>query len=332
MPVTRLGTRPEGASIVEALRACSRIELSEAGRAEEQSFLSAPDGPVFSTLVEPLGGTRPAGFVICHSYAFEQLDLYPLEMTFARLAAAAGFPSIHVQARGTADSGGAFEEATPATQLRDTEVAAHHLRDRTGVRDIVPVGARWGAGIALALAGRVGARAVALWNPALDLRAYLDDLVKVYARSRIARKTVAPDDAADLSQEQLLDSLESGAVVDLFGYPLSRACYRDAASSAAGVSPTPTLRHALTVVVNPRTAEQAAADVGRLRRGGVDVRLEHAEGPGRARFGIGASPAGRRVVESQALFEDVARRTIAWADGIWGERAGLPSPASTPSR
>jgi len=72
--------------------------------------------------------------------------------------------------------------------------------------------------------------------------------------------------------------------------------------------------------VNPRTDAEAAEAADRLGALGAHVRVERAEGPGREQFGIGASPAGRRVIAAQALFDDVARRTVDWASRVWPER------------
>ncbi len=314
------------------LRRHARFEDPGAGRAEEQAYIATPGGPVFTTLVEPLGGRRRVGFLLCHSFAFEQLDLFPLELTFARQAASAGFPALYFQARGYADSGGDLRAATPHSHLQDALAAAEHLRRSSGVEAVVPVGTRLGAAVALMAADLLGSPGVVGWNAALEPGAYLDDLLKVFARSRIASKSSATGQSAGPTREQLQATLAGGEDVDLFGYPLSPTCYRDAAATHPIASLERPPPRALLVVVNPRTEREAAEVAERLRGAGTDARVEHAEGPGRAQFGLGASPAGRRVVTGQALFDDVARRTVAWADAEWPETASAasdPSPVVT---
>jgi hypothetical protein len=49
---------------------------------------------------------------------------------------------------------------------------------------------------------------------------------------------------------------------------------------------------------------------------GIAVRVEAAEGPGREEFAQGMLRGGH-LATHLALFEDVARRTIAWAEETW---------------
>ncbi len=321
------GTTPAGDRLEEiwaGLSRFSRCEDANAGRAEEQAFIDTPAGPVFVTLVEPLGRRRDVGFLVCHSFAFEQLDLFPLELTFARFAASSGFPVLYLQARGYADSGGDLGEATATTQLRDTLAAAEHLRARGHVRHVVPVGVRWGGAIALMAADRLDAPGVALWNPAVEPGAYLDDLLRVFSRSRIAGKGRDPAAPEGPSRQQLRAMLEQGGQVDLFGFPLTSRCYGDAASVHPLDTSSPAPGQALVVVVNPRVRPEVERTARRLRERGAEVHVDEAEGPGRAQFALGASPAGRRVVAGQTLFEDVARRTVDWALERWDGVASEP--------
>jgi dienelactone hydrolase len=311
-----------GDEVVEHLRGFARIEDETSGSGEEQAFVSTTDGPVFVTFVEPLGARREVAFLICHSFAYEQLDLFSLDLTFARKAASSGFPTLYFQARGYADSGGDFGRATPATHLRDAIEVAGWLRRRAGVQHVVPVGARWGAGIALVAARRLDAPGVVLWNPALEPGAYLDDLLKVFSRSRISWNS-PPNGEPPRPTRALHAVLASGAAVDLFGYPLTPLCYREASTTHPREPAGPTPERALIVVVNPRTSPDAEALAEELSRLGVEARVDHSEGPGRAQFGLGASPATPRLVASQPLYRDVADRTIRWAEEVWPAAARL---------
>jgi pimeloyl-ACP methyl ester carboxylesterase len=324
---------PVADEVVPRLRRFARFEDPSAGVAEEQVFVPTEGRPLFATLVTPLDALRGITFLVCHSFAYEQLDLFPLELAFARLAAASGFATMYFQARGYADSGGEFRDATPATHCRDALTAATWLRGRTGIEEVVPVGSRWGAGTALLAARELDSPGVVLWNPAVEPGRYLEDLLKVFSRSRIAGKARNDGEPVGPDREQLDAALASGDDVDLFGYPLSPECYREAHAT----HPIETLQrapaHTLVMAVNPRAHPEADVVAERLRALGADARVEQAEGPGAAQFGLGASPAGKRVVTNQPLYRDVARRTVRWALETWpgavdGSAAARVSPVT----
>jgi hypothetical protein len=90
--------------VEEGLRRFSRFTDPATGRAEEQRFLETPSGRVLMTVVEPTGPEEPVAFLLCHSFAWEQFELFALELRFARAAAAAGFTAVCFQSRGYGDS------------------------------------------------------------------------------------------------------------------------------------------------------------------------------------------------------------------------------------
>jgi pimeloyl-ACP methyl ester carboxylesterase len=307
--------RPVGADVLERLRAFSRLEDPDAGTSEEQRFVETDDGRLFTTLVRPLGAQREVGFVICHSFGFEQFELFPLELLFARRAAAAGFPTLYVQARGYGDSGGDLAEASPQTHVRDVLAAQEDLVARTSVRGVVPVGARFGASVALRSAGELGAPGVALWQPSLDPGAYLDGLLRAFARSQVVG---ARDDrdAARPSTRELQAALSAGEQVDLLGFPLSPGFYAAAKATRPLDEIARPPQRALLLGVNPLVDREIARGVSRLEELGVSVRAERAEGPGHGTFGLGL-PVSGHLATNLELFEDVARRTVAWAEEVW---------------
>ncbi len=307
-------TDPLTTDVVTRLGAYSGFADAESGRTEEQRFVQTPSGRLFTTLVEPLGDRRDVGFVICHSFAFEQFELFPLELLFARRAASAGFPTLYVQARGYGDSGGSFEDVSPRTHVRDVLAAADHLVDRASVGRVVPVGARFGGAIALMAAGDLDAPGVALWHPALEPGPYLDSLLRAYSRARTIKEgRGAADPARGKSTDALKAALAAGEEVDLLGYPVTPAFYREAHSIVPIDSLPRGQRRVLLVTVNPRGRKEIAGAAARLEALGAQVRLEEAEGPGRGEFGLGL-PVSGHLATHVSLFEDVARRTIAWAE------------------
>jgi len=309
--------RPPADDMLARLRSFSRMVDEDAGRSEEQQFVQTPGGRLFTTLVEPIGARRDVGFLICHSFAFEQFELFPLELLFARRAAAAGFPTIYVQARGYGDSGGSLADATPQAHLRDALAAAAHLLARTSVGSVVPVGTRFGAAIALMATGELNAPGVALWQPALDLGAYLDALLRAFSRARVVEEGGREGSPLTRASTKLLKAvLASGQEIDLFGYPLSPAFYAEAQATR----PMDSLRHppdrALLLAVSSRANKEIGQGAARLEQMGVQVSVASSEGPGLGVFGLGL-PVSGHLATHLALFEDVARRTISWAEEAW---------------
>lgn len=298
------------------LRAFSRHHELEAGRSEEQLFLETPAGRLFATVLEPLGPRRDVAFLSCHSFAWEQFELYPLELAFARMAASRGFPAMTFQARGYNDTGGDFADVTPATHVRDALSAGAYLKERTGAAAVVPVGVRFGAAVALMATRDLAAPGVALWAPSLALGKHIDGLLRVFSMSTIMDEDgQAGDTSARRGMAETKADLAAGQRVDLFGYPLSAACYGQAHETDP-LRAAARLDRAIVVSINPAKRPEAGRAAQALAALATDVRTEEAEGPGRAEFGMGI-PRGGHLAMHLAMFEDVARRTISWAQESW---------------
>lgn len=298
-------------AVVERLRGFSRLEAPT--HVEEQTYLETAAGAVFATAVEPTGSPRGAAFLTCHSFAWEQFELHPLELAFARAAAAAGFPSLLPQARGYGDSGGPFAEVTPATHVREAVAAAGSLGERTGL-PVVPVGPRLGAAVALATAIRTGAPGVVLWDPPERPSRYFQALLRALQVAGVSDEEGEVDAAAPPVAE-VKRALEEGRTVDVFGYPLTAECYAEGRAMdplGAGTAPP----RALIVTVNPVNRGSAQRLASRMRELGSDVRVDEADGPGRGDFGLGIPRAGHLATHLDT-FRDIARRTLAWAGEAW---------------
>lgn len=290
-------------AVLEALSTSSRWE--EATHIEEQSYVDTSAGRLFTTSLSPRAGSRGLGFLICHSFAWEQAELYALELIFGRMAAAAGFPVLSFHANGYGDTGGAFEEVTLATQSRDAVSAGEVLASMDGVDRVVTVGARWGAAVATIAAGELGAPAVAMWGPSLEPGRYLDGLLKVKSMAGMV-------DGGGSRLADMKEALRSGGIIDLIGYPLTADCYRHAHETDPLVH---AVARALLVGVNPAHRRQVERGAERLRAVGCEVEVQDAEGEGRSTFGLGM-PLSGHLATNRSLFEDIARRTIAWAEAL----------------
>jgi dienelactone hydrolase len=309
--------------IASGLSAFSRFEDETKGRMEEQSFLSTPAGRLFATTVRPLAEQRDTAFLFCHSFAWEQYELYPLELLGARRAASDGFASMTFQARGYNDSGGDFAGVTPATHLRDAIAAAEELKRTAGVSAVVPVGVSFGSSVALRAASAIGAPAVAMWNP-IQPAAFIDGLLRGSTVAGMLEDAdmgggsgggdPAPASSPRRGFRELKSALEGGETLDVFGFPVTAAFFREChdldvldASYAPATPP-----HVLEVVVNPATGRLADALGTTLSDRGANVRIEKADGPGRREFAASV-PRGGHLATHAELFTDVVARTLAWA-------------------
>jgi dienelactone hydrolase len=309
-------TPSTGEELASRLRSFSRHEDPEAKRTEEQVFLDTPAGRLFATIVTPLGPRRGVALLSCHSFGWEQFELYPLELAFARMAAARGFPSMTFQAKGYNDSGGDFESVTPGSHVRDAIVAASHLKERAEVDAVVPVGVRFGASVALLAASDLASPGVALWAPSLAPGRYLDGLLRVLSMATIMDEDgEAGEGTRKPGMAETKGALAAGETIDLFAYPLSAACYREAHE----IDPLQVRRvppRALVVSINPGKRAEVKRVTEALAARGAEVRIEEAEGEGRGEFGMGI-PRGGHLASHLPMFEDVARRTLAWAEEVW---------------
>jgi pimeloyl-ACP methyl ester carboxylesterase len=298
--------------VEERLGRFSRFTDPVLGRVEEQRFLETASGRLLMTVVEPTGPKEPIAFLLCHSFAWEQFELFALELRFARAAAAAGFTAVCFQSRGYGDSGGSFSEVTPSSQVTDAvEVGRALLREKK-IEAVVPVGARFGAYVALSAGRALDAPGAALWNPSLSPVRYLDGLLKAFVRTHVMSQ---PSDHGRIDTDGLRERLFSGAEVDLFGYPLTSASYMDAQRLPDAVDladPLPPRVH--LVVINPRIRREVERARVALEARGVELSLTEVESPGHREFGLGV-PVGGHLATHARLFDDVGRSTLDWIRG-----------------
>jgi pimeloyl-ACP methyl ester carboxylesterase len=301
-----------GNGVAEGLRRFSRFTDPVHGRVEEQRFLETASGRLLMTVVEPTGPKKPMAFLLCHSFAWEQFELFALELRFARAAAAAGYTAACFQSRGYGDSGGSFSEVTPSGQVIDAiEVGRTLLREKE-IESIVPVGARFGAYVAWSAGRALDAPGAALWNPSLSPVRYLDGLLKAFVRAHMMSQ---PSDQGRIDTDGLRERLFSGREVDLFGYPLTSACYMDAQRLPDAVDladPLPPRVH--LVVINPRIRREVEKVRAALEARGLEPSLTEVDGPGHREFGLGV-PVGGHLATHARLFDDVGRSTLDWARG-----------------
>jgi hypothetical protein len=160
---------------------------------EERFFFENDGGHVYAVLHHPAteaaAEARGVGVVLCHPLL--DFDLYevpwtlPMTVSYARELARMGLPALRFDFRGVGQSDGEFEELTLSSCVSDLEGAVETLVERTGVGEVILVGTRLSATIAMRVGGRDSrVRRMALWDPVPDPHGSLQG---VFRRARAAQ-------------------------------------------------------------------------------------------------------------------------------------------------
>lgn len=179
--------------------------LAPGGEGHEVIELFGSNERLFGCRHVPEGGGT-TGVVICPALFGDAEINYQREARLARWLARAGAAAQRYHPRGTGRSDGSAADVTFASLVDDARQAADLLRERCQVERVAFLGTRAGALIAARAAHDVDDAPLALWQPVVDSRRYVDHSVEVGASvlgTRLGR-----------------DLFESGAVdnlVDLVG-------------------------------------------------------------------------------------------------------------------
>ena len=235
--------------VEEGLGRFSRFTDASTGRVEEQRFLETPSGRLLTTVVEPTGPKEPVAFLLCHSFAWEQFELFALELRFARAAAAAGFTAVCFQSKATEIrrivlGGDAVESGDGCHRGRAD--AAPGEGDRSGRASRGPLRAY----VAFSAGQVLDAPGAALWNPSLSPIRYLDGLLKAFVRTHVMSR---PSDHGRMTPTGSASSC-SPAQRSTLRDPLTSACYMDAQRLPDAVDlADPLPSRVQLVVINPRS-------------------------------------------------------------------------------
>jgi pimeloyl-ACP methyl ester carboxylesterase len=282
----------------------------------ERAFTFEVDGErCFGLLYSP--AARPSsdlGFVVCHSYGLEVLNLRRIERAAARALAGLGHPVLAFHRRGYGDSTGRLEDASLEWHLRDTRVAAETLAREAGTTRLGYLGGKFG-GLIAGLAARDGsAERLILMNPALTGEGYFRKMIKEMALVQLSIR----DETKRASTDEMLAELASAGMVDVLGFPIHRALYEPVRGEDLAADMGSFTGSALLFQVSKRSGigkdTQALGD--RLRANGAAVRVEALKEPAGTTFG-GVSyvstgdPMTREDVMAPVL-EGIVRATEDW--------------------
>jgi|SRR5438132_7842423 len=206
----------------ELVRLYRSFEDPEAGVREEFHQPRLGPGRTVAVLSRPTGSSSSVGWVLCHSFGIEQVNLHRLEVLTARAMAAAGFPVLrfHVQGYGDAERRG--EPVDVAWHVDGTADALSFVRTLDGVEAVGLIGFRFGALVAALVADRGGVAHLGLVQPYVTGSHFLNEFLQTALFEQmfdtIGQQAETP--------RSLLDHLDSHEWKDLNGFRLTLQAYQ----------------------------------------------------------------------------------------------------------
>jgi alpha/beta superfamily hydrolase len=158
---------------------------------EEIEFFGAREA-MFGCRHMPASGTATAGVVVCSPVLTDAAVNHHREVRIGRWLARAGLAAQRFQYRGTGESDGDPSRLSFSSLLDDARAAATHLREHCGVEQVGFLGTRVGALVASRVARDFEGAPLALWQPVVDPRRYLDDCVAVLTGHPLFDPNVVP--------------------------------------------------------------------------------------------------------------------------------------------
>jgi hypothetical protein len=168
----------------------------------------------------PIGAPATTGWVVCHSFGPEHLNLSALDVALARRIASRGAPTLRFHCQGYGDSERTDFAPSIDSHVEDTIDATQALRALTGVRAVGLVGTNFGASSALLAGQLVSADRLALIAPAVRGVRFLRGLVRAGTIIDLT-ESPDPDDAPEA-----WSSLKAGDSISIRGSVITGDDYR----------------------------------------------------------------------------------------------------------
>ena len=193
------------------------------GISEEFVRLHAGPSETIGVLALPTGERQPLGWLICHSFGAEQVDLHMTDVAVARALAVAGYPSLRFHCQGYGDSGDVATPPGPSTHLRDTLEVLDQMPARAGTDRVGLAGARFGGTVAALAADRAGSSDLMVFHPIVSGRKYATELL----RSRVIVELLGDAPSTATTVDQLRSSLADEGMVNIKGWRLYRDVFEE---------------------------------------------------------------------------------------------------------
>lgn len=167
----------------------------------EIPFFFGPGDGLFGMYHEPAFRSRCA-VLMCPPLGQDLIRCHRLYRQLAQALAAQGVAVLRFDYYGTGDASGSSAEVDWERCVGDAVIAAQELRARARVDRVAAFGARLGASVALAVAGRARLAEVIAWDPVLDGRDYVAALDAMQdALREDAGRFIRPRSNADVAEQ-----------------------------------------------------------------------------------------------------------------------------------
>lgn len=176
----------------------------------------------FAVLHSPVRGDAAKAILMCHPFGEEKLWSHRVFVSFAREAAKRNVAILRFDMCGHGDSAGGTENCSVESLTADIAFAIAVLKKHCSQIDKVSLlGLRFGATLAMQCATEQDdVDHVILWEPILDGRRYVQELLRINLGSQLATLGRVIH-----GREKLVDDLQRGEHVNVDGYLISKAFY-----------------------------------------------------------------------------------------------------------
>lgn len=143
-------------------------------------FFGSSKQPLFGIYHPPKARkVRETGVVLCYPMGQEYMRAHRAFRQLALLLSKAGFHVFRFDYHATGDSFGESEEGSIDQWVEDVRLAIDELKETSGVKRIALVGLRLGGAVAaMAAEGRDDVESVVLWDPVVDGKAYVVEMLE----------------------------------------------------------------------------------------------------------------------------------------------------------
>ena len=293
----------------------STIATRRSPTTAEAVWFGRAEAPIFGWFHPARGRVRDAVVVLCHPFGYDVGTVHYAYRKLAEDLGRAGIAALRFDYAGTGDSAGGDEEPSRVAAWRSSiEEAVVEARRRSGARQVILFGVRFGALLATAYAQEHPVDGLVLLGPSRSGSAFVREL-----RAIQQMRAANPGEGAS-------SDIEFGDDESL-GFPLPAEVRADMAKLDPCARPEPPARRALIIARDDIPGPEVRL-VEHLRGIGVSVEHEHARGYTDI-FDFRELP--RETVERVVAFVDqaapqsscvaahVARRVSATFDGLTEE-------------
>ena len=145
------------------------------------SYFGRPEKRLFGCFNTPRSaGSRPVAVVICQPIGHEYVNSHRALRQLALRLGGIGFPVLRFDYFGCGDSEGDAEEGRLAEWIENLSEAISEISRRTNASHLCLIGLRLGASLALlTAAGRNDIQSLVLWDPIVNGRKYVSELISL---------------------------------------------------------------------------------------------------------------------------------------------------------